>query len=85
MQLGHVVGTATATVKHASLHGWRLLLVQLVDARGKPDGEPVLAIDSLGVAMGQTAILSSEGGAAREMMKNTNSPVRWLVVGIPDR
>ena len=48
MQLGHVVGTATSTVKHPSFQGERLLVVQLEGADGKPDGEPVLVFDRLG-------------------------------------
>jgi ethanolamine utilization protein EutN len=49
MQLGTVVGTATSTIKHPSLEGQKLLVVQLLAADGRsPDGEPVLAVDSLG-------------------------------------
>ena len=40
MQLAKVVGRATATVKHETLAGWRLLLVQPLDAAGKADGDP---------------------------------------------
>ena len=48
MQLGLVVGTATATRKHASLAGVKLLVVQALLADGEsPDGEPVLAVDRL--------------------------------------
>ena len=36
MQLGTVVGHATATVKHPTLNGWRLLVVQLTAVDGKP-------------------------------------------------
>ena len=52
MQLATVVGHATSTVKHRTLEGWRLLVVQMLTPDGKPDGEPVLAIDSLGAAAG---------------------------------
>ena len=47
MQLGKVIGTATATVKHPSMNGWKLLVVQpyLADAK-IPDGDPVLAIET---------------------------------------
>ena len=43
MQIGTVVGHATSTVKHPTLNGWRLLVVQMLTPDGKPDGEPVLA------------------------------------------
>jgi ethanolamine utilization protein EutN len=84
MQLGRVVGHATATVKHPSLHGWRLLLVQLLAADGHEDGEPLLAIDNLGAGRGDRVILSNDGAGARQMVGAKNSPVRWLVLGVAD-
>ena len=48
MQIAQVVGQAVATVKHPSMHGWRLLVVQPLAPDGKEDGEPLLAIDNLG-------------------------------------
>jgi ethanolamine utilization protein EutN len=85
MQLGRVVGRAISTVKHPSLHGWRLLLVQLLTADGKPDGEPLLAIDSLGASTSDLVIVSNDGAGARELVKSKTSPVRWMVLGIEDR
>jgi ethanolamine utilization protein EutN len=85
MQLGLVVGTATATVKHSSLHGWKLLVVQPLMADGKqPDGDPQLTIDNLGAGVGERVIMNSEGRAVREMMKTEHAPVRWSVMGIVD-
>ena len=84
MQLGHVVGHAVSSVKHPSIIGWRLLVVQLLGAAGQPDGEPILAIDSLGSAVGQRVIVSNDGQSARQLVGHKNSPVRWLVVGISD-
>ena len=54
MQVGQVVGHATSTVKHPSLSGWKLLVVKLLAIDGKSDGEPVLAIDSLGAGLETT-------------------------------
>ena len=42
MQLAEVIGTATATVKHHSMTGWKLLIVQVLLADGEtPDGDPL--------------------------------------------
>jgi ethanolamine utilization protein EutN len=83
MQLGLVAGTATATVKHPSMDGRKLLVVQLLASDGKsPDGEPVLAVDFLGAGRGETVLLSSDG--AKELLKNNTTPVRWSVLGIRD-
>jgi ethanolamine utilization protein EutN len=84
MQIGRVVGQAVSTVKHASMKGWRLLVVQLLTAEGKEDGEPLLAIDNLGARSADLVILSGEGGAVRKVMGYNNAPVRWMVLGICD-
>jgi ethanolamine utilization protein EutN len=84
MQLGRVVGHAVSTVKHPSLTGWKLLVVQLLTADGKDDGEPLLAIDSLGAGLGSRVILTNDGAAARALVKARNSPVRWMVSGMSD-
>ncbi len=84
MQVGLIVGQAVSTVKHPSMTGWRLLVVQLLTADGKGDGEPILAIDSLGARVGDRTILSNDGAGARALVKSKTSPVRWMVLGICD-
>jgi ethanolamine utilization protein EutN len=84
MQIGRVVGHAVSTVKHPSLQGWRLLLVQPLTPLGKEDGEPLLAIDKLGAGVTQLVILSNDGAGARELVGVKNSPVRWMTLGVCD-
>lgn len=85
MQLGQVIGTATATVKHPSMNGWKLLVVQPYLADGKtPDGEPVLAIDDRGAGRGERVIITSDGAGTRALVGSDNTPVRWSVMGIAD-
>ncbi len=70
MQLGLVVGTATATVKHPTLTGWKLLIVQPLMADGyRPDGDPQLVIDKFGAGRGERVIVSSDGKGTQELMK----------------
>lgn len=85
MLLGRVEGTATSHHKHASMHGWRLLIVQPLDLEGRPDADPVLAIDNLGAARGDRVLISSDGRGTREMVGDNTTPVRWSVIGIADR
>ncbi|MDZ4817724.1 MAG: EutN/CcmL family microcompartment protein [Planctomycetota bacterium] len=85
MQIGLVVGTATSTVKHSSMNGWKLLIVQPQLRDGKtPDGEPVLAVDHLGAGRGEQVLLSSDGAGTRQLLKSDTTPVRWSVMGIVD-
>ena len=84
MQFAKVVGRATATVKHESLAGWRVLLVQPLDAAGRADGDPQLAIDNLGSRRADMVMLTTDGSAVRDIVGKENTPVRWAVIGIAD-
>ena len=84
MQLGLVVGHATSTIKHPSLEGQRLLLVQMLTPDEQPDGEPVLVIDHLGAGVGGKVIATTDAVLVREMVKVRNSPIRWSVLGMID-
>lgn len=84
MQLARVIGHATSTVKHSSLSGWRLLVVQPLDARSEPDGNPLIVVDNLGSGRGQNVIITSDGASIRDMLGADNSPVRWAVMGQAD-
>jgi ethanolamine utilization protein EutN len=84
MQIGRVVGQAVSTVKHPTMQGWRLLVVQLLTIDGKEDGEPQVAIDSLGARTNDRVILTNDGAGARQLVGARNSPVRWFVLGVCD-
>jgi ethanolamine utilization protein EutN len=85
MYLGRVVGTATSTVKHPSMEGFRLLLVMALQADGQSiDGDPILVVDTLGAARGDLVIITSDGIGARELVNDKTSPVRWTTIGLPD-
>ncbi|QDT55225.1 Ethanolamine utilization protein EutN [Caulifigura coniformis] len=81
MQLARVVGRATATAKHPSLNGWRLLIVQPLDQEKQPDGDPQIAICELGSSTGDEVMITADGSTIRDMMKVENSPVRFAVLG----
>jgi ethanolamine utilization protein EutN len=85
MQFGRVLGAATATIKHSSLEGWRLLVVRLLMHDGRmSDGDPVLVIDAHGASPGSRVLLTSDGKAARGLLGSDLTPVRWTVMGICD-
>ena len=85
MQAGFVIGTATSTVKHPSLDGTKLLVVQPYcrDQR-TPDGDPVIAVDTCGAGPGQTVVITSDGRGAREWVRSDTTPLRWTVIGMRD-
>lgn len=84
MLLARIEGNATATRKHRSFHGWRILICQPVDGAGVPFGAPRAAIDPHGAALHQTVLVSSDGAAARQAVGDPKSPVRDMVIAIVD-
>ncbi len=84
MQLGTVIGHATATIKHPSLTGWRMVIVQLINNARQPEGDAIVAVDKLGSGAGSTVVLNSDGKGARELIGDEKTPVRWFVIGIVD-
>jgi ethanolamine utilization protein EutN len=85
MYLARVMGRATATVKHPSMEGAKLLLVMALQADGRSiEGDPILVIDNLGAGLGEMVVITSDGIGTREILHSKTSPVRWSVLGIPD-
>ena len=85
MQEARVLGAAVSTIKHESMVGSKLLVVQpyLVDGV-TPDGFPLLALDTVGAGKGDTVIITSDGRAMREHLQADATPARWSVTGIKD-
>ncbi len=85
MQLGLIVGTANSTLKHPTLRGQKMLIVQPLMADGKgPDGDPQIAVDAVGAGKGEKVMITSDGKFVREIVKYENTPIRWSVIGIVD-
>ena len=85
MQLARIIGTATATVKHPSLAGARLLVGQpLMADRKTPDGAPQLVIDTLSAAAGDLVVITSDGRMFREILQSDTTPARWGTIGLVD-
>ncbi len=56
MFLADVVGTVVASAKDSGLAARTLLLIQPITASGKPAGTSLVAIDSVGVGVGERVI-----------------------------
>ncbi len=85
MQVARVIGMAHGTVKHSSMTGCKLLVVQPQMADGNtPDGDPLIAVDGAGAGVGERVLLTSDGRGARELLKVDATPVRWAIIAIQD-
>jgi microcompartment protein CcmK/EutM len=83
MFLARIDGTMTATVKHESLQGARLLIGQRLDVDGGDIGEPLVVLDHVGVPKGAVVLVSTDGDIQRKLRGN-NCPARMTVVGLVD-
>jgi ethanolamine utilization protein EutN len=83
MFLARIDGTMTATVKHESLEGARLLIGQRLDVDHNVTGEPLVILDALGADRGAVVLVSTDGDIQRKLRGNT-CPARFTVVGLVD-
>ncbi|HMO86761.1 MAG TPA: EutN/CcmL family microcompartment protein [Lacipirellulaceae bacterium] len=85
MQSARIIGLATATVRHSSLAGCKLLIAQPLAADGaRADGDPQLVVDRLGAGVGDRVIITSDGKFVRDLLGSDATPVRWTVLGLED-
>ena len=64
MILAKVVGTVVATRKDPRLVSSKLLIARPMDPKGKPEGNYVVAIDTVDAGFGETVLIVS-GSSAR--------------------
>lgn len=83
MQLARVLGSVVATVKHESLTGVRLLLIQPQDENGVPDGDAIVAADPLQAGAGDLVEWTT-GREAALALPVTFSPVDTAIISIVD-
>ena len=70
-----VVGTATATVKHPSLEGWKLLVVQLLRPRWPHARRRAGAGGRrVGAGAAKRVMLTSDGKGTRALLKSETTP-----------
>ncbi len=84
MTLARIDGVVVSTVSHASMHGCRTVICQPLDAQGRDEGAPLLALDSHGAGLHQHVILSTDGSATRQYVGDPKSPLRNLIIGVVD-
>lgn len=85
MKVGRVVGTVVSTINAPVFDGRRLLLCDLLDASGRPDGSYLICVDTVGSGAGEAVLIVDEGNSARQVIGVSTAPVRAVVVGVIDQ
>ena len=84
MILGRITGNVVSTIHHPIVEGRKLLVAERLDATGQPTGGYIIAIDAIGAGFGETVLILDEGSGARQILGDSEAPVRSMVVGIVD-
>ena len=84
MILGKVIGNVVSTIKLPIYQGYKILIVQPVNDKEEPQGESILALDTVQAGVGDTVLVIDEGNSSRLIMNNSTAPIRTMIVGIVD-
>ena len=84
MQLAKVIGTLVASQKYTGLEGVKFLVVQPLNKRQEPEGEPVIAADGTAQAGPDMLVFIVASREAALAMPVKFVPVDHAIVGIVD-
>jgi ethanolamine utilization protein EutN len=82
--VGQVAGEIVSTINHADYDSRRLLVIDRLDAAGKPAGGYLIAVATVEAGVGDRVLVLDEGTGARQILRNSKAPIRSVVVGIVD-
>ena len=83
MVLGQVVGNIVSSQKNENLKGKKLLIVKAVDLNGKLLTPFVVAVDIIGVGIGEK-VLVVNGSSARQTDETRNKSIDSVIVAKVD-
>lgn len=84
MLIARVVGDLTATQKHPSHEGRKILLVQPLNLDGTDRGAPLVALDSVNAGIHDRVLVTTDGYAAFTAVGHKLAPIDAAVIGIID-
>ena len=84
MIIGRITGTINSTINHEFYDGKKMMIVDKINADGNPTGKYLIAVDSVQAGIGETVLVIDEGNSARQIIKDSEAPIRSIIVGIID-
>lgn len=82
MLLCKVIGCVISTCKHTELNGKKLMIVQEKHNIGTK--KTIIAVDCVDAGIGDTVIVTHEGGSSRQASKCPKGSVDAAIVGVVD-
>jgi microcompartment protein CcmK/EutM len=84
MKLGRVCGTVVSTICSPVFEARKLLICDLEDNAGRPSGSYTIAVDAVGVGVGERVLIIDEGNSARQVVGMPDAPIRAVIIGKVD-
>lgn len=84
MKIGLVIGQVIATRKDEKLVGSKLLIVQPLNENRAPNGDTLVAVDTVGAGVGETVIYVC-GSVSPRALRDQTVPTDAAIVGIVDQ
>ena len=85
MIIGTVRGHIVSTINHRFYDGKKLLIVEKEDFAGKAGGYLIAIDGGVGAGVGERVLVIDEGNSARQVVRDTQAPLRSIIIGIVDR
>ncbi|MEN3038307.1 MAG: EutN/CcmL family microcompartment protein [Candidatus Kryptonium sp.] len=84
MFIAKVIGTVWSTIKDKSLQGYKLQIIQPLNAKGDKVGNPIMAVDTIGAGPGEIVMYITAREAVIPMGVK-EAPVDASIVGIVEK
>ncbi|MCS7229520.1 MAG: EutN/CcmL family microcompartment protein [Candidatus Kryptonium sp.] len=84
MFIAKVIGTVWSTIKDKSLQGYKLQIIQPLNAKGEKVGNPIMAVDTIGAGPGEIVMYITAREAVIPMSVK-EAPVDASIVGIVEK
>jgi ethanolamine utilization protein EutN len=81
--LGKVIGNVWATEKYKAVHSFKLMFVQPINAKMEVNGDPLIAVDTVGAGPGEIIFYITASEAVIPLPVDF-APVDASIVGIVD-
>lgn len=85
MILGKVTGAIFSTINHEFYNGKKLLVIDKLNGDNQPTGDYLIAVDSIGAGSGEIVLVIDEGNSARQIVRESQAPIRSIIIGIVDQ
>jgi microcompartment protein CcmK/EutM len=85
MIIGTIRGHIVSTVNHPFYTGKKLMVVEKEDPAGKPGGYLIAIDGGVQAGVGDRVLVIDEGNSARQVVGDSEAPLRSIIVGVIDR